>query len=240
MRRYGGGVSIQENSSAKGFWNLLGDREQEALAGLGATRDFKPGATMCHEGEPATYLYVLVTGWVKIIKVTSEGDERVEALRGNGDVVGEMAGDISGEMAGRRTATLEAVGPVRALIVLHERFHTFLDGNPRAGRAYRKALTQRMRDTAAQLSQQPVTSGAQRLALRLLELAERHGTEADGVVEVVIPLSQKELASLAMTSRATVTRALRNWRDRSIVRTGPRHVTITNVTSLRQIADYRQ
>ena len=41
-----------------------------------------------HEGDPATYLYVLGTGWVKILSVTSDGHERVLALRGQGDIVG--------------------------------------------------------------------------------------------------------------------------------------------------------
>jgi CRP/FNR family cyclic AMP-dependent transcriptional regulator len=239
VRHYGGGVRIHGDSAAKGFWNLLSGTERSALTALGSARDFRPGATMCHEGEPATHLYVLVSGWVKILSVTAEGQERVHALRGNGDVVGEMAGEISGEMAGHRTATLQAVDPVHALIVRYDRFNTFLDGNPHAARAYRRAITQRLRDTVAQLSRQSVTSGAQRLALHLLELAERHGTEADGVVDVIMPLSQEELASLAGASRATVTRAFGNWRKRGIVRTAPKHVTITDLASLRQIANYR-
>jgi CRP/FNR family transcriptional regulator, cyclic AMP receptor protein len=81
---------------------------------------------MCQEGDPATHLYVLMVGWVKILSVTSHGQERVLALRGNGDIVGELAG----EMTGHRTATLQAIDAVHALIVRYDRFSSFLDSNP--------------------------------------------------------------------------------------------------------------
>jgi CRP-like cAMP-binding protein len=51
-----------------------------------------------------------------------------------------------------------------------------------------------------------------------------------------MPLSQEELASLAGASRATVTRALSNWRQRGFIRTGQRRITIIDLPALRQIA----
>ena len=191
---------------------------------------------MCHEGDPATHLYVLVDGWVKILSVTADGQERVLALRGNGDVVGELAG----EMSGHRTATLQAIDLVHALIVGYERFTSFLDANPGAAHAYRHVMTQRWGDAAGLLRRHPLTSGAQRLAALLLELAGRHGTVTEGTgdqIDVAMPLSQEELASLAGTSRATVARAFKSWRDRGFVRTGQKHITITNPGSLKRIAD---
>jgi CRP-like cAMP-binding protein len=49
-------------------------------------------------------------------------------------------------------------------------------------------------------------------------------------------LTQEELASLTGASRATVTRALSNWRRRGIIRTGQRDITITDLGALRKIA----
>jgi len=216
----------------QGFWGLLTGDEQAILSKLGLTKSYRPGDTMCHEGDPATYLYVLVTGWVKILSVTSDGHERVLALRGQGDIVGEIAGETTGQ----RTATVQAVDPVCALIIGYERFSSFLDSHPAAAHAYRRTLTQRLSDTAGILRRQSVTNGAQRLAALLLELAARHGRSKDGEIQVAMPLSQEELASLAGTSRATVQRAYRIWRQRGFIRTGQRHITIIDSQGLRQIA----
>jgi CRP/FNR family cyclic AMP-dependent transcriptional regulator len=220
---------------AKGFWGLLADAEQTGLAALGLIRDYPPGGTIFLEGDPAIHVYVLLAGWVKVVSATSAGHERVLALRGHGDVIGELAGETTGQ----RTATVQAIDPVHALIISYDRFNSFLDTHPGAAHAYRRTMTQRFNDTAAMLSRHPVTTGAQRLAALLLELAQRHGSGADGdgAIHVAMPLSQDELATLAGTSRATVARAFKNWRDRGFIRTGQRRLTITDSGRLKQIAD---
>jgi CRP/FNR family transcriptional regulator, cyclic AMP receptor protein len=193
---------------------------------------FPPRVMMCVEGEPATHLFVLIDGWVKILSVTHDGHEMVLALRGHGDVIGEIAG----ETTGYRTATIQAIDSVHALIVRHDKFSSFLDSNPGAARVYRRVMTQRWSDAAMLLRTRGVTSGAQRLARLLLDLAARHGNRIDDEIQVAMPLSQQELASLAGTSRATISRAYSNWRRRGLIHTGQRHITITDLAELRQIA----
>jgi CRP-like cAMP-binding protein len=52
---------------------------------------------------------------------------------------------------GLRPATVVAIGPVRALVVTHDRFTLFLAANPRANRAYRHVVTQRWYEVADML-----------------------------------------------------------------------------------------
>ena len=218
-------MNLHGTGPAQGFWPLLSDDERTVLVGLGRTTVYPPGAVMCVEGDPNTHVFVLVDGWVKIVGVTSDGHELTLALRGRGDTVGEVAG----ETTGYRTATVQAVGTVRALIVPYERFSSFLDAHDGADRAYRRMVTRRWNDAESMLRARSVTSGAQRLAGLLLELA-------DSELETAMTLTQEELASLTGASRATVTRALSNWRRRGIIRTGQRDITITDPGALRKIA----
>jgi CRP/FNR family transcriptional regulator, cyclic AMP receptor protein len=217
---------------AQGFWAGLTEEDRRVLSDLGRITVFPAGALMCVEGDPATHVYVIMDGWVTIRSVTSDGHELVLALRGQGDVVGELAG----ETAGFRTASVQAIGTVRALTLGYEKFSSFLDSHLGAGHAYRRMFAQRWNDTDTALRTRSVTSGAQRLARLLLDLAARHGTGTERDVHVAMPLTQVELASLAGTSRATVTRALSNWRRRGIIRTRPRDLTITDLGALRKIA----
>lgn len=224
-------MNLHGMGPVQGFWGLLTDHEQAVLTDLGRITVFPPGATMCVEGDPATHVFVLVAGLVKILSVTKDGHELVLALRGNGDIVGELAG----ETTGHRTATVQAVDTVHALIVRYDRFSSFLDSHPGAGRAYRHAVVQRWNDTATILRNFSMTNGAQRVAKLLLDLAVRYGSGKNG--EIDVPLTQEELASLAGTSRATVARAFSNWRRRGFIRTGQRRITITNPDGLKRIAD---
>lgn len=219
-------------ASRQGFWDLLTPDEQRVLWSLGHGKTYPPGATICVEGDPATHLFVLVGGWVKILSVTDNGHETVLALRGDGDIVGETAG----ETAGRRNATMQAIDTVHALIVSYDKFTSFLDAHPGASHTYRRMMAQRWSDADTMLRRRMVTSGAQRLAGLLLDLAGRHGSQADSVIEIALPLSQEELASLAGTSRATVARALSNWRKRDLIRTGQRRIMLIDLPGLERMA----
>jgi|HubBroStandDraft_6_1064221.scaffolds.fasta_scaffold165871_2 CRP/FNR family cyclic AMP-dependent transcriptional regulator len=225
-------MKMQGMGSGQGFWTLLSRLEQDTLSRLGMPRDYSPGATICLEGDPATHVYVLLAGWVKILSATRDGHEIVLALRGDGDIVGETGG----ETTGRRNATIQAVGKVRALTVPYEKFSSFLDASQGADRAYRRVVTRKFNDADTLLRRRAVTTGAQRLAALLLDLAGRHGREVNGATYVVMPLSQEELASLAGTSRATITRAYGNWRKRGLIHTGQRRITILDVPGLQRIA----
>jgi CRP-like cAMP-binding protein len=216
----------------RGFWELLPHEEQRVLWSLGRDREYPPGATLCVEGDPATHVFILLHGWVKVLSAADDGRDPILALRGAGDIVGEVAGQTTG----RRNATMQAVVAVRALIVGYDRFGSFLDAHPGGSRAYRHVLTYRWRDAEAMLRIHAVTNGAQRLAGLLLGLAERLGGQTEGVIEIALPLSQDELASLAGTSRATVARALNGWRKRGFIRTGQRRITLTDVPGLRTAA----
>lgn len=215
-----------------GFWNLLSRAEQDALSGLGMRKEYSARTTLCLEGDPATHVFILRVGWVKILSATKDGHEIVLALRGDGDIVGEMAG----ETTGRRNATIQAIHAVQALIVGYDKFGSFLEGNPGANRAYRRVVTRKFNDADAILRIRAVTAGGQRLAALLLDLADQHGHGADGARHLVMPLTQDELASLAGTSRATVTRAFSNWRKRGFILTGPHHITILDQAGLRKVA----
>jgi len=223
---------MQPTGPGHRFWDLLPPEERRALRSLGRDREYPPGTNLCVEGDPATQVFILLDGWVKILSDSEDGHQSILALRGAGDIVGET----SGETTGRRNATMQAMVTVRALIVGYDRFSSFLDTHREGSHAYRHVMAHRWSDSDAMLRRRAVTSGAQRLAGLLIGLAERLDGQAGVVVDIALPLTQDELASLAGTSRATVARALNGWRKRGLIRTGQRRITLTDMPGLRKVA----
>ena len=221
------------NTERQGFWGQLGAPDRSRLGSAGRIKDFAAGETICRQGDPATHLYVLISGVLKVSTVSPAGQQSLIALRGDGDVVGELASALNGE----RTASMVAVTDVRAVVIGHDKFETFLDGCALAARAYRLMSARRFSATADSLSAHTTASGAQRLARLLIDLAERYGEAdgPDGPMVIALPLSQEELASLASASRATATRALADWRGRGLIQTGTRRITITDPAALRRL-----
>jgi CRP/FNR family transcriptional regulator, cyclic AMP receptor protein len=179
----------------------------------------------------------LLSGWVKIITDSHDGRVVLDALRRRGEVVGEMAVHLTGH----RTATIQALGTVRALLIGAEQFGDFLDLHPLAGHAYRQAMAEVQQVAYEKQRSQALLSGGQRLAGLLLDLTERSQAEDHGQADrdtdtLPPPLSQEELASLISVSRSTVTRALQGWRSRHIIGTDPRHIEILDRARLQRIA----
>jgi CRP-like cAMP-binding protein len=217
--------------SDDGFWHRLNETDRVFLSAAGRIARYRPGTALCTEGEPATHVLVLLVGWVKVTSVTREGRELILALRGHGDIIGEL-----GEVSGYRTATVLAIDQVQSLLVPNNRFSVFLEAHPDAERVYRQVMIQRWGEASTTLRSRFTTTGAQRLAGLLLDLAERHGVPSLGQVGIEMPLSQEELASLVGASRSTLTRAYDSWRRRGFIRTSYRHIAITDVDGLRKVA----
>lgn len=215
------------------FWELLSDRDREGLLAAARPRLFRTNAVLCMEGDPTTHVFILLSGWVKVTTVTRDDREILVALYRGGNVFGEIAGRVTGY----RTATVRAIGQVKALVITAERFEDFLDAHPAAARAYRQAVATAQQAAHANQRDRALASGAQRLACLLLDLAKQEGATNPEHGETGPPLAQEELASLIGASRSTVTRALHDWRSRRIIGTDQRRIEILDRTRLRRIAD---
>lgn len=108
------------------FWEALDSAEREALRAVASWRTFAPGATLMAEGEQADLVIVIFGGRTKV-STDEDGRERVLAVRGLGEVVGERAA----LQAGVRSATVTALDMVWALVVPSEDFVGFVRDHPR-------------------------------------------------------------------------------------------------------------
>ena len=109
-----------------GFWDSLDPTEREALRSVASWRTFAAGARIMEEGERADYVMVILGGQVKI-RIDENGSERVVAVRGLGQLVGERAAlNVS-----VRSATVVALEIVWALVVQTKDFAAFIATHPR-------------------------------------------------------------------------------------------------------------
>jgi CRP-like cAMP-binding protein len=111
------------------------------IADIAREELFHSGEALVREGEKADSLFVLSEGEVQILKQDS-GGQRLVATRGEGDFVGEMA-IIE---AAPRSATVRAVGDVRALVIDAESFEAILWERPDVTRALLRGVSRRMRE----------------------------------------------------------------------------------------------
>ncbi|WP_214413330.1 Crp/Fnr family transcriptional regulator [Sphaerisporangium fuscum] len=221
---------MRSSSEPGEFLSLLTEEETADLFGCGRRRRWERGATVMTEGDASDWVLVLTSGRVKVSSHTASGTEVVLAVRGPGALLGEMS-FISGEP---RSGTVTALEAVEALVVRD--FPGFLNTHGRVAVLLLRLVVDRLRDSDRKRVEYGAFDTAGRVATRLVELAERFGETNGGTVRVVLPLSQDELAGWTGASREAVSKALRSLRDRGLIETGRRRVTIYDLDGLRRRA----
>jgi CRP-like cAMP-binding protein len=221
--------------TASSFLDRLSDLERSDLLRTGRPRAFRRGASITVQGGYGDGVFVLLRGRVKVSLDTADGHEIVLTVLRPGDLIGEFeAIDHDG---GPRTASNVALEPVDTRAMTGEEFRSYLDSHPQIGLAVLRSIIHRLRAA----DQRRIDSGshetAQRLARLLVELADEHGRPTLDGVDVDIPLTQQELASLIASSRESIVRSLRSLRARRLVTTGRRRITIRDLDRLRRQAD---
>ncbi|GAA1559176.1 hypothetical protein GCM10009678_47760 [Actinomadura kijaniata] len=107
------------------FWHALTVVEQTAFVEAAERVRLPVGHVLWHEGDRADHLLVILSGWVKV-SVGRDG-ERIVALRGPADVIGERAT----LMLRRRSATVVVLDELLCLRMTTARFAAFLEAHPR-------------------------------------------------------------------------------------------------------------
>jgi CRP-like cAMP-binding protein len=215
----------------RGFWGTLDKAEQERLTDLGLLSSFAPGNVLLARSDCSGDVAILWSGLVKAVVRVADERQVVLALRGPGDIVGELA-HIHG---GHRSAAVVAVNQVEALIVPRDRFAETLRRNADAANSLRRLIVDRLceadRDRLAAAS---MTVG-QRLARFVLKVARRHGEPVRHGLRID-QLSQQDLAACIGAGPRTVAREMSDWRRRDIISTERRSVTVHEPAALNRIA----
>lgn len=221
-------MSLFEQDQA--FLDALGPRARAELVALGVRRGYRHGDTLLRERAATSYVVAILAGWTVVSTDTDRGGRLILALRGAGEIVGEMAALDRGP----RSATVTALGEVTAVVITGDRFRRYLSGHPVAADLVLRQLSARLRSADAERRSLASETVLQRLAARLLELADRTGRPGDG--GVVVELPQDELAASVGATREAVAKALRVLRERGVVRTAHRRLTLAAPEPLRLLA----
>jgi CRP/FNR family transcriptional regulator, cyclic AMP receptor protein len=221
---------VLNEAMADNFLDSLTAEEADELSATGMPRAYGANVTLFHQGDEAGAVMVLLRGRVKVVGMGGYGREAIMALRGPGELLGELAA-IDG---GPRSATVTTLEPVDVLLVAHSTFSSFLERRPRVALVILRLIVKRFRHAGEQQAQFATHDVQARVAQRLLELAERFGSPEDRGIEIALPLTQEELASWAGASREAVSKALHQLRALRIVETGRRRVTVLDLEALRR------
>ena len=207
----------------------LDRKHYDQLAMIVTDQVFQKGESIFDEEDEGTGFYVVISGRVKVFKLSPEGKEQTLHIFGPGEPFGEVA-----VFTGKRfPASAEALEETRAFFFARKEFMDLIQRDPSLALNMLAVLSQRLRRFSGLIESLSLKEVPGRLAAYFLYLQEGRKGGADLILEI----SKNQLASLLGTIPETLSRILaRMNREGFIDSIGPRQVRILNGKGLEELA----
>src|SRR5262249_506794 len=144
---------------------------------------------------------------------------------------GELVGEFAALDPAPRLASAVALEPLTVQVLTADEFRSFVSEHAGVALQLMRTLICRLREADRRRVEFGAYDAVGRVARLVGELAADE--ESNGHGRAVVRLSQREIGELVGASRESVGRALAVLRDRNLVTTGRRSVTVLEIDALR-------
>ena len=206
----------------------LADEDIRGLMALAKRRTFRSGEVIFHREDPGQVLYVIKEGKVKISLISPDGQEISLVVFGKGECFGEFA--ILDGLP--RSADAVALEKVECYTLQRSDFHNAIMKNPKIAIQIIEVLTRRLRNTDQMVEDLIFLDVYGRVAKKLLELADTHGTKVDDGTRIDVRLTQQEIASMVGASRESVNKVMGYFTDKNFISTDKHKITLHRISDL--------
>jgi CRP/FNR family transcriptional regulator len=210
----------------------LAQEHLERLDREKVVRLYRRGQTVFEQGDEPAFFHCIYSGCIKLFKMGSHGEEQVIRLLGGGDFMGFRA--ILAEE--NYAATAAAVEPSTLCCIPASTFLSLLGECPALSLYIMRTLARELRISEDQMLVRTQESVRQRTARFLLWAHERLGKAQDPSRPLALPVKRNEMAQVIVTSPETLSRTLRAFSEKGVIRLTRTEISITNLALLRNIA----
>ncbi|WP_435988650.1 Crp/Fnr family transcriptional regulator [Sulfitobacter sp. SH24] len=198
------------------------------------TQRFEEGVEVFGEGLEATHFYLLLDGYLRVVRTTPGGEQIIVLHISPGQLFGIAAA------LQRDTYPATAVTAAESIVLswpshLWQGFTAQYDGF--ATESY-KTVGQRLgqiQDTMTEIATQAVE---QRVAAAVLRMVNQSGRKTEEGIEIGFPVTRQNISDMTGTTLHTVSRMLSAWEKDGIVRSTRKHIVVTAPHRLVEISGH--
>ncbi len=211
-------------------FEALAPRELAQIASVAVPRVFDAGHVIFREGDASDTCYIVRSGHARAVRKHGDGRTLTLAHFGPGDIFGELA-MFDDE---RRSATVEALDRLEAIAVLGSDMRRLLREHSDIAVKLVISLGRRLREANARISRQSFQTVQSRVAGVLAQLVIQAREEGAGAEDVLVIVTQADIAQLAGSSRESASRFLAVLERAGVVSQGRGRVTVHDPESLKR------
>ncbi|MEI4195533.1 Crp/Fnr family transcriptional regulator [Roseovarius sp. E0-M6] len=192
------------------------------------SRRYEAGTAIFNEGDPAERFYMLLDGYVRVIRITPLG-EQVTALHiPSGQLLGIA------RALGRDTypATAMTASDAIALSWPTRLWDTFVTEYESFATETYKTLGHRVGEMNNRIVELATQQVEQRVANALLRLINQTGRKVSDGIEIDFPITRQDLSELTATTLHTASRLLSGWEKQGLVRSRRKRIVVLDPHAL--------
>jgi CRP/FNR family transcriptional regulator len=212
------------------LFNGLSQEQLSQIQQIAVDKFYNKGRTVFLESDDCNGFYIVVSGQVKIYKVSLEGKEHILHIYGRGNPFGEVP-----VFSGRKfPANAETILKSHLLFIPRQAFVNLISEHPSLALNMLAILSMRLRQFTVQIENLSLKEIPARLASYLIYLADEQSTEDF----VSLTISKGQLASLLGTIPETLSRILGKMTQQNLIQVEGRNITLLNRNGLEELAEH--
>lgn len=205
----------------------LNSLDIERVSRLVIRRKFRKGQRIISEGQILDGFYIVISGQIKVYKLSPDGKEQILHIVTAGDTFAEVAA-----FAGRHSpANASAIIDSEVFFLFTDDLIRLIKDNPRLSLNMLASMSKYLRHMVSVIDELSLKEVSARLAKYLIDLS----ISSNGK-EVILPISKKELSARLGTVSEVLSRNLSKLQSKNIIKVTGKNISIRNRDRLEQIA----
>jgi len=210
----------------------LSEEELKEIIAIASLNQFEKREILFSDCEEANGFYIVLSGKVKLYKVSPEGKEQIVHVISAPDAFGEASLFLKGS----HPFYAETLSDCQLLFFPKKDFLQLIKKNSRLSANMTMTLSHYVKRFASLIEDLSLKEVPSRVAKYLLDLSLKQSKEAKSPEEIELDLSRYQLASRLGTIRETLSKTLAKMKGKGIIDVKKNSITILNREALEILA----
>jgi CRP-like cAMP-binding protein len=211
----------------------LSDADIEAIGHATTMTHCHPRQVILSPDDPPDRIHIVKKGQVRVYRITPDGKQLTLDIHDKGTILGDM------RLVGQDRAPeayAETIDAAVICTITPDELRRLVERYPIIGVNIITFLSRRLQEAERELEAMAYQRVGQRLARKLIDLAQRFGVETVRGTLIQARLTQQELAEMIGTTRETLANTLSDFRRRDLLDMTHHQVVIRDAERLADVA----
>lgn len=192
------------------------------------SRRYEEGTPIFNEGHEADRFFLLLDGYLRVVRTTPGGDQIIVLHISPGQLFGIAPALQRDTYPASAIAAAESI----ALSWPVQLWREFTAKYPGFATESYKTLGQRLGQIQETLTEMATQAVEKRVASALLRMVNQSGRKTEVGIEIAFPVTRQNISDMTGTTLHTVSRLLSAWEREGIVESTRKHITVTDPHAL--------